>query len=126
MTDNALPDDLSAFIVETFWSIAELEALLLLCRDPTASWSTARLAARLYISEDEARRALAHLCEHRLAITADDEARFAPTSDADRERVALLVRYYTTHLIPITNLIHAKRASRIQEFADAFKLKKAD
>ncbi len=126
MTDSSLPEDLRAFIVETFRSIAELEALLLLCRDAAASWSTKRLAERLYIPEDEARRVLAHLCQHGLAAAADDDARFEPKCDQRRHLVALLERHYTSHLIAITNLIHARPASRIQEFADAFKLKKAD
>ena len=37
--------------------------------------------------------------------------------------VALLAEHYKRHLIPITNLIHAK-PRRIRQFADAFKLKK--
>ena len=37
--------------------------------------------------------------------------------------VELLAEHYKRHLIPITNLIHAK-PRRIRQFADAFKLKK--
>ena len=37
------------------------------------------------------------------------------------ERVAVL---YRQCLIPITNLIHSKAKSRMQEFADAFKIRK--
>lgn len=36
------------------------------------------------------------------------------------DRVAVL---YSMYLIPVTNLIHAKPRTRVQEFADAFKLK---
>jgi hypothetical protein len=41
--------------------------------------------------------------------------------------VQRLVQLYDTHLIAITNLIHSKpSASRIQQFADAFQLRKKD
>ena len=41
--------------------------------------------------------------------------------------VQRLVHLYDTHLIAITNLIHSKpSASRVQQFADAFKLRKKD
>jgi hypothetical protein len=36
----------------------------------------------------------------------------------------LLADVYARYLVPVTNLIHAKPKSRVQEFADAFKLRK--
>jgi len=39
-------------------------------------------------------------------------------------RVQELERFYATHLIPISNLIHSKASARIQEFADAFTFKR--
>ena len=43
---------------------------------------------------------------------------------AHPDLVGRLARFYGTHLIPVTNLIHGKPVSRIREFADAFKLRK--
>ena len=31
---------------------------------------------------------------------------------------------YSRYLVPVTNLIHTKKTSRIQEFADAFRIRK--
>jgi hypothetical protein len=33
---------------------------------------------------------------------------------------------YAKYLIPVTNLIHTKPRTRVQEFADAFKLRKEE
>jgi hypothetical protein len=52
-----------------------------------------------------------------------DGYRLDPQSDGLLHAISLLTDHYRTHLIPITNLIHAK-PRRIQQFADAFKLKK--
>ena len=35
-----------------------------------------------------------------------------------------LAEIYAKHLVPVTNLIHSKPKPRIQEFADAFRLRK--
>ena len=42
-----------------------------------------------------------------------------------RDHLSLRVaELYARYLIPVTQLIHAKPLTRVQEFADAFKLKK--
>lgn len=48
-----------------------------------------------------------------------------PAGDASwQQMVDFLAVIYAKHLGPITNLIHTKPKNRVQEFADAFRLRK--
>lgn len=123
MADELIPEDLRDFILGHIDSIAQLEALLLLRRNPDETWTTATTARRLYISESEAIGALQHLCASGLLSCSDDYYSFTGQSDEGREMVDRLADAYARHLIPVTNLIHGK-PRRLREFSDAFKIRK--
>jgi hypothetical protein len=40
--------------------------------------------------------------------------------------VGEVVEAYSKYLIPVTNLIHSKPQTRVQQFAEAFKLRKQE
>jgi len=120
---DLIPEDLHDFILRHIDSIAQLEALLLLRRNPTDAWTAEVGAKRLYIGEAEAKNALDQLCESGLLSCADDRYRFDPQSDEQRQMVERLADSYSQHLIPVTNLIHGK-PRRLREFSDAFKIRK--
>lgn len=119
-----IPDDIREFIFQRINSIAELEALLLLWRDPGQDWDVASLAQRLYITEDDVRRVLRQLKAQNLVEERDGYYRYWRSSEALGMIVDQLAQLYVTRLIPITSLVHSKSSSRIQEFADAFVLRK--
>lgn len=122
MADDPIPGDVRDFILRHIDSIAQLEALLLLRADSTQTWDAARVAARLYAGRDEIREVLVQLCADGLLTCKDDIFHFecSPEMQAAVDR---LVTVYRQHLIPVTNLIHAK-PRRIREFANAFKFRK--
>lgn len=123
MADELIPEDLRDFILGHIDSIAQLEALLLLRRNPDETWTTATAAQRLYISETEAMGALQHLCTNGLLSCSDDRYRFTGQSDEHSRMLDRLADAYARHLIPVTNLIHGK-PRRLREFSDAFKIRK--
>lgn len=123
MTREPLPAELREFLTRSIDSIAQLEALLLLRATPDAAWIGRDAAARLYIGEQEAVEALSHLAVLGLLAHSNNCYRYAPQSEELSRLAQLLADSYRNHLIPITNLIHAK-PRRIRQFADAFKLKK--
>jgi hypothetical protein len=61
MADEFIPEDIKEFIVGRIHSIAQLEGLLLLRRDPQVKWEAEALAGRLYISQQETTEVLSHL-----------------------------------------------------------------
>jgi hypothetical protein len=124
-----IPDDVAQFILDKIDSIAQLEALLLLRRDPEEGWSAAKLAKRLYTSETQTIEALERLCGAGLAVAAEGESviyNYQPVSTELGELVDRTAHAYSKHLVPITNLIHSKTKTRVQEFADAFRIRKDD
>lgn len=120
---DLIPEDLRDFVLRHIDSIAQLEALLLLRRNPTEAWTADVAAKRLYTTEADATNVLDQLCADGLLICADDGYRFDPQSDEQRQMIDLLAESYRRHLIPVTNLIHGK-PRRLREFSDAFKIRK--
>ncbi|MBI2224804.1 MAG: hypothetical protein HYU44_07580 [Betaproteobacteria bacterium] len=124
MADTQIPDDIRDFIITRVDSIAHIEALMLLRHDPEISWDAASLAARLYISVDEAKRVLEELGARSLLMVDNGVYRYGCASPELKVLVDRLARIYATQLIAVTNLVHAKASSRIKQFADAFRLRK--
>jgi len=124
MADDLLPGDVREFITAHIDTIAQLEAMMLLRSQPSDGWDIVKIARRLYVSEPEVSHALGRLID--VGVVTAQSGTFvydpAPTLRPLVERVALT---YTRHLIPVTNLIHAKpRPSRIHQFADAFRFRR--
>jgi hypothetical protein len=123
MADEPIPDDVRAFILRHIDSVAQLEALLLLRGNPEANWDVSTTAKRLYAPEPDIADALSRLCEDGLLSVAEGGYRYDHANKEQRHLVDRLAGVYSRHLIPVTNMIHAK-PRRIREFADAFKFRK--
>lgn len=123
---DPIPPDIQDFVLRHIDSIAHMEALLMLWREASQGWQPDAVAARLYIPVSNAEAVLERLAA--LGLLRKESGRFHCdcASPQTHEMVARLAGLYASHLIPITNLIHAKRENRIQQFADAFKLRKGD
>ena len=120
--NDPIPAEVRDFIFRHIDSVAQLEALLLIRSNPHEIWDIPRTAKRLYTTHQEVAEALARLCDDGLLSVAEGRYR----DNASREQRILvdqLAAVYSRHLIPVTNMIHAK-PRRIRQFADAFKFRK--
>jgi hypothetical protein len=129
MGEALIPDDVRAFLLQHIDSIAQLEALLLLRADPTCTWSAETLAKRLYITIQEATVVLERLAADDFFTTPPDSAgsyQYHPASGELVDMADRIASLYAQYLIPITYIIHSKPRTRVQEFAEAFKLRKGD
>ncbi|HVK56816.1 MAG TPA: hypothetical protein VM532_17535 [Burkholderiales bacterium] len=124
MVDNPIPPDIQEFILKHIDSISHMEALLLLWRSPDVSWDIGSITQRLYVTEKNARAVLTRLHGLGLVAESNETYRYQPSLENAEAMIDRLAQLYATHLIPITNLIHSKPSRRIQEFADAFNLRK--
>jgi len=123
MSQDFISPDLRAFLLRHLDSIGQLEALLLLHRERHRAWDAGEVARRLYTSETDAAGILAHLAAEGLIVAGEDGFRYCPMTHDQADMVEKLAVAYARHLIPVTNIIHAK-PRRVREFANAFKLKK--
>lgn len=129
MDSNFIPDDVAEFITENIDSVAHMEALLLLRRDPKGKWSIPGLSERLYASKNQAVELLARLCAQGIVATDDADRslyQYRPSSPELQQMLDRVADAYEKHLVPVTNLIHSRPRIRVQEFADAFKFRKDD
>lgn len=126
MTEDLIPNDVKQFILKSIDSIAQLEALLLLRANPQEKWNVPAVAKRLYITDQETAPLLINLCEQGLLVVGQDAGAYVyqPISADLTQMVDRLAEIYAKHLVPVTNLVHSKPRTRIQEFADAFRLRK--
>ncbi|MGH7926178.1 MAG: hypothetical protein ACREQV_00080 [Candidatus Binatia bacterium] len=127
MSVQYIAEEVEQFILERIDSVAQLEALLLLRDTPNEAWNAKKLAKRLYITEEQTSVVLSGLLDQLLLTASEDEPpryRYEPQSAELRQLVDRLAESYARHLVPVTNLIHSKPTTRVQEFADAFKLRK--
>lgn len=129
MTDELIPAEVEKFILKHIDSIAELEALLIMAGHAREWWTVEGVTRRIYISEAETAAVLARLRSAGL-IAADNNTptryRFQPENEELAGLVSQTAAIYARHLVPVTNLIHSKAKTRVQQFADAFKLRKKD
>jgi hypothetical protein len=128
MTEDPIPDDVKQFILKNIDSVAQLEALLLLRANPQQAWDIQAVAKRLYISEQETSPLLAGLCDQGLVNCGGEPNQYTyqPASADLTRMVDQLAEVYAKHLVPVTHLIHSKPRTRMQEFADAFRLRKEE
>lgn len=129
MGEALIPDEVRDFLLRNIDSIAQLEALLLLRVDPACAWGAETLAKRLYITTQEAAVVLERLGADSFLAAAPDAPggyQYQPASGELATMIDRVAALYAQCLIPVTHLIHAKPRTRVQEFADAFKLRKGD
>jgi len=127
MSTELIPEEVSRFILDNIESVAQLEALILLRSNPDRHWSIEELAGRLYISEKQTAEVLALLGSQGFArVNSGEPPRYfyQPDSASLKSIADQLSAVYAKHLVPVTNLIHSKARTRVQKFADAFRLRK--
>jgi hypothetical protein len=123
MAEADISRQVRRFIAKYIDSVGQLEALLLLRATPELAWDVPLVARRLYASEAETTQILDQLCRNGLLVCTDTVYRYQCRTEELARVVDELAELYARHLIPITNMIHAK-SRRIREFADAFRLRK--
>lgn len=125
MNDAVIPADVRKFIVDNIESIAHIEGLMLFQSGPDAGWTTGTLAARLYINEATSKELISHLQRQGFIVQKPDGRYYYAPPDLElAEMVDRTVSAYRQFLLPITHLIHEKTRDRMQEFADAFLIRK--
>lgn len=126
---RGIPREVQTFIRDHLTSLAQLEILLLLHREPSREFGAAEVAETLRIDPGWARSELSRLRDQRLFATSRDRPDvycYRPASADDREVVDALARVFATHRVSVITLIFSTPSDSIGSFADAFKLRSND
>ena len=129
MTDGVIPEDIRQFLLKNIDSIAQWEGLLLLRAHTGSACGTSEIARNLYIPDNDVAPLLAPLVARHIIATSEIDGhphyRYAPDTAELDGCIGHAADFYKLYLIPITHFIHAKPApSRVQEFANAFRIRK--
>jgi hypothetical protein len=127
-----MPSDIRRFVL-AMPSIPHLEAIFLLRGTRTRVWEVNEIAKNLYVDEETASGVVQRLCCIGICAPApdcSDRFIYQPESTELDELITRVAGYYSRNLIEVTNLVHASSGpgstQRIQQFADAFKLRKEE
>jgi hypothetical protein len=124
MTKDTIPADIEEFILQHIHSVAQIEALLLLRSDPETAWDSEAVERRLYIDRKKAEDLLDGLAQGGFLATTGLSYRYKPHTQEIERMVERVADFYARYLVPVTDLIHSKSKDRVQEFADAFRIRK--
>jgi hypothetical protein len=121
------PAEIEQFIAQHIESLAELELLLTMRREPARNWSCFDLSRQLYVAPDVCTGILADL-ERRgfLQRDAGDTNLFryrSLSAEIDRLIDQLAILYQERRVAVITH-IYSKPVKKVQTFADAFRLRR--
>ena len=126
MSRELIPDEVRRFVHTAIPSVPYAEALLLFMASQGGELETVAVARRLYIAEPAAVALVEEL--HASGVIAPGKLPgthvFAPRDGEHERLLRLTARYYTTHLIEVTELIHSSTARHARRFAEAFKIRK--
>jgi Mn-dependent DtxR family transcriptional regulator len=120
MLRDPIPEELRRFILTSVTSVPFVEALLLFREAKGEPLETEHVARRLYVPVQAAAAVVAELANAGIVERSGTAHRYNPGEEL-AGRVELLATYYRSHLVEVTDLIHAKTARQAQRFADAFK-----
>jgi hypothetical protein len=119
-----IPEEIKQFILHYIDSIAQWEGLLLMRSNARTGWSAETIAQRLYISEAEATQLLAQLAAQRFLTQVGSLYHYQPHIPGIDPLIEQVAAFYARSLVPITHLIHSKPKTKVQKFADAFRIRK--
>jgi hypothetical protein len=129
MEDSAFSDEFCRFIQTWLPSVDAAELLLLLARERDKWWDAPALAAALRPSTtiadaDAARHLEQFQAAGLVAAGPDKRVQFRPGGEELRAQVDMLAQAYKERPVTLIRMIYALRDTKIQSFADAFKLRR--
>ncbi|HET9663726.1 MAG TPA: hypothetical protein VFP00_05820 [Burkholderiales bacterium] len=129
MEDSAFSEAFLAFIHTAIPSVSAAEVLLLMHRHPGRWWTAAELRSELPADVNITESGIAACLDAlrpRGVVELDGEkrVRYAPASESHDAHVRTLAQAYNERPVTLIRMIYALRDSKIQSFADAFKVRK--
>jgi hypothetical protein len=130
MEDAAFSEDFLRFLRAAVPTVDAAELLLLLHGEPQRWWAAAEAAGALapgaMLSEADLGRYLGLFQTSALiAVGPDKRFHYRPASAALDANVRTLAQAYRERPVTLIRVIYALRDSRIQSFADAFRLRRS-
>jgi hypothetical protein len=128
MSDDVIPQDVKDFILQNIDSIAHMEGLILVRGDPGKEWDADSISRTLFIGQEKAAELLLDMTKRGFFTRMENKThyRYNPQPAEREQLMGRVADTYRKYLLPVTHLIHSASQTRVQQFADAFILKKEE
>lgn len=129
MDQPGLPTDVLDLIARHLDSMEQVQALLVLRREPDRFWQVNEIATDVRASPEKVAAVLAILHDNKLVSVAPGDPksyRYSPATAALRTSVDNLEVAYNTRPVTLVKALYDRPARSIQSFAEAFRLRKLD
>jgi DNA-binding IclR family transcriptional regulator len=125
MTDPTDVETVREFIARCLPSIDHLDALLLLARDESRTWTSQEAAGALYCAPQSCEKALTDLVRFGLAELEASAYRYRPATDTLRVAVSSLETMNRERPVSLIREIYRESPSA-RSFSDAFRLRRTE
>jgi hypothetical protein len=121
--DEVFSNDVKQFIGQHIHSVAQLEVLLTLQRDPTRQWTADEITTLLFLQPKMVRDLLGDLLRRGFVTQTGEQFQFQPASSELSGLIERLARLYGERRVAVTTEIFSKPIDFVKAFADAFRLR---
>ncbi|HYG34462.1 MAG TPA: hypothetical protein VEC99_06735 [Clostridia bacterium] len=125
MASSPTSQELDQFIARYIGSVEQLEILCLLSVNPAKPWSVSEVFRVIQSSEPSVQERLEEFQREGFLVRETDGLyRYAPKAPDLTRMVAELAKAYQERRVTIVEMIYRPRGNPLQDFADAFRLRK--
>jgi hypothetical protein len=120
---DGLPNDVKEFISRHIHSLAQLEVLLTLRREPERLWTIDEITSALYLQRQMVNDLLLDVVRRGLVEQEGGNFRYRPANDIIGGLIDRLAQLYQERRVAVTTEIFAKPVDSVRAFAEAFRLR---
>lgn len=124
--DDSFPKNVKDFIHQHIHSLAQLEVLLKLHREPDRDWTVEEVTSSLYLQPKMVSGLLADLVQRGFVAEQGGAFCYGPKTDDARDIIGRLAALYKERRVAVTTEIFAKPIDSARAFADAFRLRRKE
>jgi hypothetical protein len=124
---NELPAPVEQFIVQHIESLGQLEVLLLVRQEPERWWRVEEIARALYTPVEICAGVLADLARRGFLAAGEPPEppyRYQPATSELDGLVDAVAETYRERRVAVITAIYSRPVSKVQTFADAFRIRK--
>jgi DNA-binding MarR family transcriptional regulator len=117
------PADVKEFLEQNIRSVAQVEVLLALYREPNRLWTSEEITSRLYLQREMVSELLADLVRRGFAVRTEEGYSYRPANETIGRLISRLAKLYQERRVAVTTEIFSRPIDSVKAFADAFRLR---
>jgi hypothetical protein len=121
--DEVFPNDVKQFIGQHIHSVAQLEVLLTMQREPARQWSADEITSLLFLQPKMVNDLLRDLVGRGFVVQSGERFQYQPANSDLATLIDCLAKLYRERRVAVTTEIFSKPIDFVQAFADAFRLR---